>query len=210
MTGAGGDFQIFGLAEGQYMPNVQKPGFTRPREDFQRAVIQLTSSSASVQLKLAPLGVIEGTLLDQYSEPVSGVRMLAIQVRIQDGYRSLTNARSALTDDRGRYRLAELMPGKYYIKAAGRSSGTSKYTGEGTAKLRLLGQLLTGLFERRSRHPFRDAADDRGWDTRHQRFQSDPGARFKIRGTLSNFPANDTVTFELVRGDDDAHPAASH
>jgi DNA-binding NarL/FixJ family response regulator len=56
--------------------------------------------------------------------------MLAIQVQVRDVVRETSGRRSVATDDRGIYRIANLQPGRYYIKAAGKSGGTYRYVGD--------------------------------------------------------------------------------
>jgi hypothetical protein len=50
------------------------------------------------------------------------------QILIMDGRRSLFDYRSVITDDLGEYRLWNIGPGGYVLKAAGRGIGTGLYT----------------------------------------------------------------------------------
>ena len=130
-AGSAGEFQFNGLAKAHYTVTAQKPGFNVgfSPEDLKSRQIDLRASASGVELKLSPLGVIEGKVLDQNDEPMRGVNILALQVQVNDGLRDTNAPRSVATDDRGLYRLWNLPPGQYYIKAAGKSGGTYRYGG---------------------------------------------------------------------------------
>lgn len=133
-AGVAGEFQFKSLGKARYNVSAQKPGFNMAfsPDDLKSRQFDLTASVSGVELKLSPLGVIEGKVVDQNDEPLRGVNILALQVQINDGDRSTTAPRSVATDDRGMYRLWNLQPGRYYIKAAGKSGGTYRYVGDGT------------------------------------------------------------------------------
>jgi hypothetical protein len=208
LTGLGGEFLFSGLAEGQYRLSSEKPQFVsaeesppgRPRVP---GLIQLKSSISDVRLKLAPLGVIEGQILDQYGEPVRGVNVVAISVKIEDGFRTTHSDRSVVTDDQGKYRLWNLSPGKYFIKAAGRSGGTYNYVGNDAVLTDTWEGFLPvyagGARELEAATPLVIAA---GTQARADlAITREPAV--KIRGILGNFIPHQTVTFELLRGRED-------
>ena len=63
-----------------------------------------------LQIKLAPLSVIAGTIFDSDGEPMGGVDVVvaAVHSHFLDG---------ATTNDLGQYRFSQLPPGKYYVYA---------------------------------------------------------------------------------------------
>ena len=204
-AGVAGDFLFAGLAEGQYTLTSQKPGFTiayfLPGKQSLHPV-ELKSSIVDVRLMLVPLGVIEGQVLDQYGDPAGGVNVIALSVKIEDGLRTTPSERSVTTNDQGNYRLWNVRPGKYYIKAAGKSGGTYSYIGEnavlgdtwesfapvyagGVRDLNIAIPLVIG--------PGSQARAD----IRIVRERA-----FKIRGLLGNFIPHKTVTFQLLRGEE--------
>lgn len=131
-AGETGEFVFHGLTKAHYTLSAQKPGFAAGfiGRDFQANQIDLTDNVTGAQVRLSPLGVIEGKVLDQDDEPLLGVQILALQVQVNDGVRETSAPHSVATDDRGIYRIANLQPGTYYIKAAGKSGGTYRYVGD--------------------------------------------------------------------------------
>ncbi len=205
MTGLGGEFLFTGLAEGQYGVSSEKPGFTsEPNSPGapRRNLIELKASLTDLRLKLTPLAVIEGRVLDQYGESAGGIRVLALSVKIVDGLRTTPSERSVTTDDQGYYRVWNLTPGKYYIKATGKGGGTYSYTGdnailadgwEGFAPV-----FAGGARDLNSAIPI---VIGPGTQARADVIIVRERA-FKIRGVLGNFIQRKSVTFELLRGEE--------
>jgi hypothetical protein len=203
LTDIGGQFQFNGVAAGKFTLNFQKPGFVPAEPDNAVKQIELTASVTGIQLKLAPLGIVEGKVLDQYGDPIRRANIIAIQVRIMDGARVTSNSRSVATDDLGMYRLWNLAPGKYYLKAAGRSGGTYTYVGDN-------GPIFDGA------ESFAPVYSDGTRDLDNANpIAIGPGTQarvdftltlepaVKIRGSLGNFVPHQTARFELLRGSED-------
>jgi uncharacterized protein (DUF2141 family) len=58
---------------------------------------------------------IAGTVVDEAGEPLIGVQVRAFQRRFAAGRARLTQAGTTMTDDRGFYRFASLVPGEYLV-----------------------------------------------------------------------------------------------
>jgi uncharacterized protein (DUF2141 family) len=200
MTGIGGEFQFDGLAEGQYRVSVEKPEFNAAMPG---SPITIQSSITDLRLKLSPLGVIEGKVIDQYGEPIRHVKVMALRLRINDGRRTILTDRSVATDDLGAYRLWNLSPGKYYIEAGGRSGGTYTYVGDNGPTYDSWESFAPvyagGARDINSATPVEIAAGTQA--------QADINVTlepaFKIRGMLGNFIPHLTAKFELLRGEED-------
>jgi hypothetical protein len=206
-AGETGEFVFHGLARAHYTLSAQKPGFAAGfiGRDSQTNQIDLTGNVTGAQVKLSPLGVIEGNVLDQDDEPLLGVQILALQVRVNDGVRETNAPRSVATDDRGIYRFANLEPGRYYIKAAGKSGGTYRYVGDTNpyySSWQSFAPVYTG--GARTLDSATPVAIDPGTNaTTDFHLRLEPA--FRIRGTIQNAPS--ALTFELVQGAE--HVAAS-
>ncbi len=207
-AGATGEFAFHGLPKAHFMLTAEKPGFAANfvGGDFKANQIDLTDNVTGMQLKLSPLGAIEGKVVDQDEEPLRGVQILALQVQVNDGVRYTSAPRSVATDDRGVYRLWNLQPGLYHLKAAGKSGGTYRYVGETTpyysswqsfAPVYAGGARSIDLAQPVTIEPGKHATVD---------FRLTLEPAFRIRGTVQNAPSG-TVTFELVQGAE--HVAAS-
>lgn len=130
LTDAGGNFRFSALPSANYFTNAQKPGFRLVPPDGQRGIsLNLQSSEENLRLQLAPLGVITGKILDQYDAPMMGVEVSLLDQTIEDGLRHARQIYKATTDDRGLYRIADLQPGKYYVKVLGQVGAVLVSTG---------------------------------------------------------------------------------
>lgn len=201
LAGIGGEFQFDGLAEGQYRVTVEKPGFAPDR--LSNKPIQLVSSMSGVSLNLSPYGVIEGKVVDQYGDPVRQANVIAVQVRIEDGRRVTLRNRSVTTNDLGAFRLWNLAPGKFYVKAAGKSGGTYTYVADSSplyAASESFAPIYSGgSYDLDSATPVEIAyASEAKADIN---VTLEPA--FKIRGVLGNLIPYQTAKFELLRGVED-------
>lgn len=70
---------------------------------------------SDVRIELSKLGSIGGTVLDERGEPVVGVYVRALAVARIAGRQRLAAGPMTRTDDRGQYRVADLMPGRYQV-----------------------------------------------------------------------------------------------
>jgi hypothetical protein len=73
---------------------------------------------SGLKVFLMPLGTISGSVADDDGTPLSGVTVQALSnTYSMSGVKRLSVAKSARTDDRGRYRLSGFLPGHYSIRA---------------------------------------------------------------------------------------------
>jgi hypothetical protein len=140
---AEGKFHLEKLDPGRYTLQGEKQGFVATwygakRPDGPGSTIELKQGKdvSELLLKLTPQGVIAGRVLDDESEPVSGVMVMALHYMYMNGHRQLIpvpNAMQIQTNDLGEYRLANLPPGKYYIESSAQKM-TSVQTGSEKAQ----------------------------------------------------------------------------
>lgn len=134
-----GRYVFDGLAPGQYLIEAIKRGFSPvTRGQGQNAVEILLRSAPeqnrtillragealnAVDLTLGRGAAIVGTIVDEFGEPMQGVTVNALGLRVMGGATRAIAVSSvpggrAQTDDRGRYRLFGLQPGTYVVRAA--------------------------------------------------------------------------------------------
>jgi hypothetical protein len=118
-----GAFAFPDLAPGSYFLSAAEQRFVGegsgvPGSLSNQVIVGEGQQVSAYVLKLAPAGVIAGTVKDESGEPVLGARVQAFRYRNQMGQRRLTTAASAQTDDLGNYRIANLIPGDYYVSVA--------------------------------------------------------------------------------------------
>jgi hypothetical protein len=73
--------------------------------------------SAAVLCAQSNTGVISGQLRSSDGQPAKGVRVSAMEIPAAGAGAPTLLAGIAETDDSGRYRLADIPPGRYYITA---------------------------------------------------------------------------------------------
>jgi hypothetical protein len=98
--------QYMSFAYGAVKPN--RPGTSIPLADGQRMTIAM---------KLVRGGVISGTVYGQDGEPLAGAQIRAYRLAYTNGFKRPQSSGFAQTDDRGSYRLTNLMPGDYFVGA---------------------------------------------------------------------------------------------
>jgi hypothetical protein len=77
-----------------------------------------------LEVKLEPLAIITGRIVDEQGEPVVSASVTAILYRYVSGRRQLMPGAGASTNDLGEYRIFALQPGRYYIRAGSRANVT--------------------------------------------------------------------------------------
>ena len=122
-TDAGGRFEIPAIAPGRYVVTAAFNGYETtaagqrtPREP--RPPIELTEGAVRfVEVRLIPLGIITGRIVDAEGRPASRVRVSAVpQVRLSS---AVTNTRGTgtTTDADGQFTLRGLPRGNYIVSA---------------------------------------------------------------------------------------------
>ncbi len=153
-TDAGGNFRVEGEPCGRIGLNVSKPGFVSEAQlspqldqlfnpdpvtpvDTEAAGqaspthvdLDLKPGMQPARIQLVPVSSIAGTVLDENSEPLEGVVVQGIAVRASFDGADYVPARTARTDDRGRYALLNVLPGDYVVRLAGEVSSTRYFMG---------------------------------------------------------------------------------
>lgn len=123
ITGADGRYTITDLPAGSYIVSAVRSGYAPQTYGQGRVVtgtpVPLTDrQQATIDLALTPGAVVVGRILDEDGTPFAGAEVDALISRFQAGANMLFSVASAVTDDRGEFRLFGLAPGSYYVSAA--------------------------------------------------------------------------------------------
>src|SRR5579859_3313071 len=123
-TDAEGRFTFDAVEPGSYRLAVQRNGFV-PTEygalgaDRPGTVFVLASEQKlDLTIKVVPMGVIAGRVLDADGDAVPGAVVSAIRSFFMNGKRTIERLNRVKTNDLGEYRLYDLPPGRYYLAAA--------------------------------------------------------------------------------------------
>jgi hypothetical protein len=127
-----GRFQFANLPPGSYTLAASKAGYLdmvygarRPGPQAAGVLLELTAAQKleRVELTLPRGSVITGTILDQFGDPVFGCAVRVMRLVYGNGEKYATAINSSdVTDDRGQYRIAGLMPGEYLVSAVPRDT----------------------------------------------------------------------------------------
>lgn len=124
-TAADGRFEVSNLSPGAYTITAVRTLFVRGRRNNPALTITLSQDEhlRDLAIRLQPTAVISGRVTDASREPVRGVRVEAMRYQYRDGNRTLISAAQTQSDDRGEYRLFNLQPATYLVRATPVSSG---------------------------------------------------------------------------------------
>jgi hypothetical protein len=206
-TDTGGAFRFSGLAAGRYNLSAEKSHFLSGESPKTSEGLDLTSSLEGSRITLTPLGVITGKVTDTDGEPLRGVNILALSASVNDGVRVTHADRNVVTDDRGMFRLWNLQPGKYFLKAAGMQGGTFTYSGDTNPQLfaeeSFVPVYYGGAQTLDSAAPLTVPAGTEAQADFSLKMQPS----YKIRGTVSNFVPHQSAVFQLLASEEDVSPS---
>jgi hypothetical protein len=115
-TGSNGEFRLDGLAPGMYALAAERAGYLPKRAP--EVTVAAGQPLTAIELSLTPAAVLSGRTLDPDGDPVSHMTVEAMQYTYTAGKKTLRKVRAAVSDDRGRYRIFDLPPGRYYLQAS--------------------------------------------------------------------------------------------
>ncbi len=119
LTDGDGHFEFRNLPQIQAFISVRKPGFFSQEEVAQgqppeNLVVQAGQNPPPLVAKLIPEGIIFGHI-ESDGGPVEGIPVRVIASRIREGRKRWEPQGIVLTDEEGGFRIANLMPGSYYL-----------------------------------------------------------------------------------------------
>ena len=129
-SGGDGRFVVPDLADGSYKPLLKKYGYSaRPSllfpkaDEFPTVRVAAGETVSGLEWKMIRSGVIAGRALDSDGDPIRNVDVHAQAYQMERGRRKLVTVDRVTTDDHGEYRLVDLPPNRYYVRAQRRPQG---------------------------------------------------------------------------------------
>lgn len=123
-TGADGRYEITDLRPSRYTMTAARSGYLtlaygqrRPFEGGKPVQLADRQVLEDVDFNLPRMSVVAGRITDETGEPMPGLRVLLMQPRFAEGQRRMIVAGDASTDDAGRFRAEDVMPGAYFVLA---------------------------------------------------------------------------------------------
>jgi hypothetical protein len=127
LTGGDGRFVFRDLPRGTFTISATRSGFAdgvsgrrRPAGPSQPVTLDDGERVGDVAVRMWKFGAITGTVIDETGEPIVGAQIRAFRRDMVGGRRRFVSLPPAITDDRGVYRLGNLLPGEYSVGAVAR------------------------------------------------------------------------------------------
>lgn len=141
MTDGNGRYSIAELPAGKYVVSASKPNYVfanfgerRPMGAGQPIDVVDGKAIDRIDFALQRGGVITGTIVDEYGDPVADVQVVTMRYVYSNGERRMQPTGGfANTDDIGEFRLYGLAPGQYFVSAILRNNNFGSDTTDRTA-----------------------------------------------------------------------------
>jgi len=122
-----GTFTFSDQPRGTLTIRVTKPGYFSDTDLGRHgatadATVTLPSDAAFVA-RLTPEGILYGELKDESGEPLQGFQVIAGHRQARGTAGEFAQVASTTSDDEGAFRIAELKPGRYYLRFAPMTAG---------------------------------------------------------------------------------------
>ena len=182
---AEGKFTIRGLTPGEYFVSAESARFVPRRSTSNPVSLKAGDANDAIEVKLTPVGSIVGRIVDAEGEPAQGVQVLAQGVG-QSG--------DAVTDDKGRYRIGGLAPGRYRVRTWKQWRNTPpEIRTDGSKEIRYAPTYYPGTLSSKeaTRVAVQPAGESSGIDV-----QMIGGRIVKVSGKVENAPAGANVFVE--------------
>jgi hypothetical protein len=124
VTDVGGRFELKGIDPGRYRLSVSHNGFVtqeygqrRPDDPGTILTLRPGQNLKDLLFRLIPTAVIAGRIINEDGDPLPWVQVSALREVYSRGKKSLSSETAVPTNDLGEYRLFDLRPGRYFVRA---------------------------------------------------------------------------------------------
>src|SRR5512147_2900418 len=126
LTGAGGAFAFDHVSAGKYMLSAERRGFASQQYQqhegrFSTAIVVGPNlDTSNIVFRALPDASFSGTVTDDQGDAVRNARVMLIHEQMTEGILRKVIAGNAVTNDQGRYHIAHVKPGAYYLAVSAR------------------------------------------------------------------------------------------
>ena len=125
---ANGRFAIAEVQPGDYFVSADRQGFMTgdngaPGAPPPSLKVETGQSVSDLKIKLTPLAILTGRVLDDDGDPIRGARVEAMAYGYQTGKKLLSSEQQTTANDKGEFRLFGLPPGTICLRASGNNNG---------------------------------------------------------------------------------------
>ena len=121
-TDSQGRYFFASLPAGSYAPRATKPGYVASVGTARAIALADGERILDLNIRLARLGTMSGTLRDDAGDAVVGTDVMAFRRALVNGRPTLRPTAQSTSDDRGQYRMSALPAGEYVVCACTRRS----------------------------------------------------------------------------------------
>ena len=194
-TDATGHFLFSDVPPGQYRIRAEKMGFIASevggRTDGVPVTVVAGQPVKDVQIQLRPGGAITGRALNEDGEPMANVTVEAMRYSYVEGTRRLLPVGQAQTNDLGEYRVFNLLPGKYYVRARVVNMGSLPMGARHAGKKPE--EAYWPLYYPDAKTPATATrVEVKPMDEQHANFNFVPGQGYRVSGKVMGIPASMT------------------
>jgi protocatechuate 3,4-dioxygenase beta subunit len=125
ITGSDGRFRIEAILPARYYINVQHVGYVSKSygegdDGTSSTVLSLNAGQSVTEMlfRLQRYGVVTGRVLDEDGDPAQGIEVEVVHRYKFQGKAALSVGTRVETNDLGEYRLFDIRPGSYYLRAS--------------------------------------------------------------------------------------------
>ncbi len=197
------------MADGMFSVIAQKPGYYSQQDlGAGNRLMSIGPTTNSLVLKLIPQSAIWGRVTDSTGQPIERVPIRLTAKPLREGRKHWEPRGQQQTDEDGRYRFANLMPGTYYVAAGPSSDDTRLLPGSEKPKTGYPSMYYPGVPDLVSASPIQLSPGQQA----EADFSMTAGPVYRVTGSVAGLAPQQGVGLQFLSqsGDDLSLPVTFH